>query len=136
MLASLGAESWSGPLIAFLQVVLIDLVLAGDNTVAVGVAASGLDDAQRRRVILARLRAMGLPCFEPEGAFYAFPSIAHTGLSSMEFAERLLMEERVAVVPGSGFGQCGEGYIRCCYATAMPLLEEAMVRMKRFVDKL
>jgi aminotransferase len=91
---------------------------------------------QRRRVILNRLHAMGLPCFEPEGAFYAFPSIAQTGLTSNEFAERLLMEERVAVVPGSGFGASGEGYIRCSYATAMPLIEEAMVRMQRFLAKL
>ncbi|MHB9024064.1 MAG: aminotransferase class I/II-fold pyridoxal phosphate-dependent enzyme [Armatimonadota bacterium] len=91
---------------------------------------------QRRHVIVKRLRDMGLPCFEPEGAFYAFPSIAHTGLTSLEFAERLLMEERVAVVPGSAFGDCGEGYIRCCYATALPLIEDAMVRMRRFVEKL
>jgi len=91
---------------------------------------------QRRRVIVNRLRAMGLPCFEPEGAFYAFPSIAHTGLSSVEFAERLLMEEKVAVVPGSGFGECGEGFIRCCYATSLSQIEEAMMRMQRFLDKL
>jgi aminotransferase len=91
---------------------------------------------QRRRVIVNRLRDMGMPCFEPEGAFYAFPSIAHTGLSSMEFAERLLQEQRVAVVPGSAFGECGEGYIRCCYATALPLIEEAMLRMRRFLDTL
>ncbi len=91
---------------------------------------------QRRRVILNRLREMGLPCFEPEGAFYVFPSIAKTGLSSSEFAERLLMEERVAVVPGSGFGDCGEGYIRCCYATEFQKLEEALARMKRFVASL
>lgn len=91
---------------------------------------------QRRRVIVNRLRDMGLSCFEPEGAFYAFPSIAHTGLSSNEFAERLLMEHRVAVVPGSGFGESGEGYIRCCYATSMPQIEEAMVRMRRFIDSL
>lgn len=91
---------------------------------------------QRRRVIVNRLRGMGLRCFEPEGAFYAFPYIGHTGLTSVEFAERLLMEHRVAVVPGSGFGACGEGYIRCCYATSMPLIEEAMARMARFVDAL
>lgn len=90
----------------------------------------------RRRVIVNRLRAMGLSCFEPEGAFYAFPSIASTGLSSVEFAERLLMQEQVAVVPGSAFGDCGEGYIRCCYATALPLIEEAMTRMARFIDTL
>jgi len=91
---------------------------------------------QRRRVLLHRFAEHGLPCFEPEGAFYAFPSIAHTGLSSMEFAERLLMEHRVAVVPGSAFGACGEGYIRCCYATSLPLIEEAMHRLRRFLDTL
>ena len=90
---------------------------------------------RRRRVILDRLRAMGLSCFEPEGAFYTFPSIKSTGLSSTEFAERLLMEEQVAVVPGCGFGACGEGYIRCCYATALPLIEEAMTRMERFIER-
>ncbi len=94
------------------------------------------DYDQRRRVILNRLRAMGLPCFEPEGAFYVFPSIAHTGLSSIEFSERLLREQRVAVVHGSAFGECGEGYIRCSYATALPKIEEAMVRMRRFLDSL
>jgi aminotransferase len=78
---------------------------------------------------------MGLPCFEPEGAFYAFPSIRATGLSSLDFAEKLLYEEKVAVVPGSGFGDCGEGYVRCCYATSLPLIEEAMRRMARFVSK-
>ena len=91
---------------------------------------------QRRRVILNRLRSLGLPCFEPEGAFYAFPSIAHTGLTSLEFAERLLFEEEVAVVPGSGFGACGEGYIRCCYATALPLIETAMTRMGNLLNRL
>jgi aminotransferase len=90
---------------------------------------------QRRRVVLRRLADIGLPCFEPEGAFYVFPSITSTGLDSNTFAERLLMEERVAVVPGGGFGACGEGYIRCCYATAMPLIEEALMRIERFVGK-
>lgn len=94
------------------------------------------DYDQRRRVIVNRLRAMGLSCFEPEGAFYAFPSIAGTGLSSIEFAERLLVEQRVAVVHGNAFGECGEGYIRCCYATAMPKIEEAMVRMRRFLESI
>jgi aminotransferase len=91
---------------------------------------------QRRRVLLSRFAEIGLPCFEPEGAFYAFPSIAHTGLSSVEFAERLLMEHRVAVVPGNAFGTCGEGYIRCCYATALPLIEEAMRRIRNFLSTL
>jgi aminotransferase len=94
------------------------------------------DYNQRRRVILNRLRSLGLTCFEPKGAFYAFPSITSTGLSSTEFAERFLMEHRVAVVPGNAFGACGEGYVRCCYATALPLIEEAMVRLQQFMASL
>jgi aminotransferase len=87
----------------------------------------------RRRFIVKKLNEIGLPCFEPKGAFYAFPSIEATGMSSEEFAERLLMEERVAVVPGSAFGQCGEGFVRCCYATSLASIEEALKRMERFV---
>ncbi len=89
----------------------------------------------RRRVIVNRLNDMGLSCFEPRGAFYAFPCIRSTGLSSDEFAERLLSEEKVAVVPGSAFGACGEGYVRCSYATSMELIEEAMRRMAAFVGR-
>jgi len=88
---------------------------------------------RRRRFIVKRLNEIGLPCFEPKGAFYAFPSIEATGMSSEEFAERLLMEERVAVVPGSAFGQCGEGFVRCCYATSLANIEEALNRTERFV---
>lgn len=90
---------------------------------------------QRRRVIVNRLNAMGLTCFEPRGAFYAFPSVAPTGMTSEEFAERLLREEKVAVVPGNAFGACGEGFVRCSYATSMPLIEEAMSRMAAFVAR-
>jgi aminotransferase len=90
---------------------------------------------QRRRVVVNRLNAMGLECFEPRGAFYAFPSVASTGMSSDEFAERLLQEEKVAVVPGTAFGACGEGFVRCSYATSMPLLEEALSRMATFVRR-
>ncbi len=90
---------------------------------------------QRRRVIVSRLNAMGLSCFEPKGAFYAFPSIAATGLKSEEFAEGLLEEQKVAVVPGTAFGACGEGFVRCSYATSMPLIEEAMSRMASFVKQ-
>jgi aminotransferase len=90
---------------------------------------------QRRRVIVKRLNAMGLRCFEPKGAFYAFPSIAKTGLTCEEFAQRLLEEEKVAVVPGTAFGECGEGFVRCSYATSMPLIEEAMARMASFVAR-
>ena len=90
---------------------------------------------QRRRMVLGRLNAMGLRCFEPRGAFYTFPSIEATGLSSEEFAERLLREEKVAVVPGSAFGECGEGYVRCSYAASLSELEEALKRMERFVER-
>ncbi len=90
---------------------------------------------RRRRFIVRKLNEIGLPCFEPKGAFYAFPSIEATGMSSEEFAERLLMEERVAVVPGSAFGQCGEGFVRCCYATSLASIEEALKRMEKFVKK-
>lgn len=90
---------------------------------------------QRRRLIVKGLNEIGLDCFEPKGAFYAFPSIRSTGLSSDEFAEKLLIEEKVAVVPGSAFGQCGEAHVRCCYAVALSDIEESLVRMKRFVER-
>jgi aminotransferase len=81
------------------------------------------------------LREIGLPCFEPKGAFYAFPNIKSTGMTSEEFAEKLLTEEKVAVVPGTAFGACGEGYVRCCYATATDEISEALDRMARFLSK-
>jgi aminotransferase len=87
----------------------------------------------RRRLLVAGLNQAGLPTFEPEGAFYAFPSIRPTGMTSEGFAEALLKEERVAVVPGSAFGQAGEGYVRCCYAVAAQEIEEAVTRIARFV---
>ncbi len=90
---------------------------------------------QRRRVIVKGLNDIGLSCAMPGGAFYAFPSIKTTGLSSEEFAERLLQEEKVAVVPGNAFGECGEGFIRCSYATALDKIEIALERMGRFVGK-
>lgn len=90
---------------------------------------------RRRRLIVAGLNNIGLSCFEPKGAFYAFPCIRSTGLSSMEFSERLLMEEKVAVVPGSAFGECGEGFVRCSYASSLENIEEALNRMARFVQR-
>ncbi|KKM09199.1 aromatic amino acid aminotransferase [Clostridiales bacterium PH28_bin88] len=90
---------------------------------------------QRRRLVLARLREMGLSCFEPKGAFYVFPSIEVTGMASEEFAEKLLHEELVAVVPGSAFGEAGEGHIRLSYASSVSQLTEALNRMERFVDR-
>jgi len=90
---------------------------------------------RRRRLIAGALNKMGLECFEPKGAFYVFPSIKSTGLSSDQFAERLLFEEKVAVVPGNIFGQCGEGYVRCSYATSLQNIQQAMERMAGFVQK-
>jgi aminotransferase len=90
----------------------------------------------RRQMMVAGLREMGLTTFEPKGAFYAFPSIRSTGLTDMEFAERLLDEEKVAVIPGSAFGECGRGHVRMCYATPRELLEEALERIGRFVGRL
>lgn len=91
---------------------------------------------QRRHLIVDGLNAIGLKCHMPEGAFYAFPSIKSTGLTSEQFAERLLFEEKVAIVPGTAFGASGEGHVRCSYATATDKIEMALMRMKRFVDKL
>ena len=87
----------------------------------------------RRRFLLSRFAEMGLPCFEAQGAFYLFPSIARTGMSSEEFCERLLQEEHVAVVPGSAFGACGKDNLRISYAYSLKHLTEAAVRMERFI---
>lgn len=89
---------------------------------------------QRRNFMTTSFNEMGLDCHMPGGAFYVFPSIRSTGLSSAEFAERLLLAEKVAVVPGSVFGESGEGFIRCSYATSLEQLMEAMKRMGRFVE--
>ena len=93
------------------------------------------DYARRRRMFVDGLNRIGLATCEPRGAFYAFPRIAATGMSDEEFAEKLLFEEQVAVVPGSSFGACGAGYIRCAYCTAYDKLEEALVRIERFLKK-
>lgn len=91
---------------------------------------------QRRSLVIHALEEMGLSCHVPGGAFYVFPSIEKTGLSSEEFAEQLLMKEQVAVVPGSVFGESGEGHVRCSYATSVQKLEEAMRRIDRFLQTL
>jgi aminotransferase len=93
------------------------------------------DYARRRRMFVDGLNRIGLTCCEPRGAFYAFPYIGDTGLTDEEFAEKLLFEEKVAVVPGSSFGSAGTGYIRCAYCTAYDQLEEALIRMERFLKK-
>jgi aminotransferase len=90
---------------------------------------------RRRKLVVERFNGMGLHCFEPRGAFYAFPDITSTGLDDESFAERLLFEERVAVVPGSAFGECGTGHVRACYATSYEKLVEALDRIERFVQR-
>lgn len=90
----------------------------------------------RRRVMIEGLKGMGLECFEPKGAFYIFPSIKSTGMTSLEFAEALLRAEKVALVPGDAFGECGEGFVRCSYATSIDNLSEALQRMERFLSTL
>jgi aminotransferase len=109
---------------------------------AVEALDKGMDDVMemkrsyrhRRHYFVDSLNELGLTCHTPGGAFYAFPSVKKTGMSSEEFAEKLLMEEKVAVVPGNVFGKGGEGYIRCSYASSMEQLQEAVKRMKRFVE--
>jgi len=113
------------------QVAAIEALKSGEPSVL-----EMVEDYNRRRLVMVKgLKDIGLPCFEPKGAFYAFPPIKVSGMTSEEFAEKLLMEEKVAVVPGTAFGQCGEGYIRCCYATSLAEIEEALLRMGRFVKK-
>ncbi len=114
------------------QVAALEALRGGEDSVLEMVA----DYNRRRKVIVKGLRDIGFSCFEPRGAFYAFPNITITGMNSETFAEKLLKEEKVAVVPGTAFGACGEGYVRCCYATSLPELEEALVRIKRFVNRI
>lgn len=90
---------------------------------------------RRRRVIVDGFNAIGLPTVEPRGAFYSFPQVSHLGLDSATFAERLLLEEEVAVIPGDPFGPSGDGYVRACYATSMEKIEIALERMGRFVQR-
>ncbi len=91
---------------------------------------------QRRRFLVKELNEMGLPCFEPYGAFYVFPNISRFGMSSEEFAGRLLQEQRVAVVPGDAFGKCGEGFLRISYAYSIENLKVALEKIQKFIDTL
>ncbi len=111
------------------QLAAVEALSGPDDDVAEMVA----DYDRRRRVFVKGLRELGLDCPEPGGAFYAFPSIRTSGMDSETFAERLLHAEQVAVVPGGVFGPSGEGHVRCSYATALPLLEEALERIGRFL---
>jgi len=90
---------------------------------------------KRRRYLVNALRNMGLPCFEPYGAFYVFPSIKGLNMTSDEFATKLLMEEKVAVVPGTAFGECGEGFLRISYAYSIDNLKIALERIEQFVGR-
>ena len=91
---------------------------------------------QRRRFVLHMLSEMGIPCFEPLGAFYLFPCIKEFGLSSEEFANKLLEEEKVAIVPGTAFGDSGEGFLRISYAYSIDNLRKALTRLGKFVERL
>ena len=91
---------------------------------------------QRRRFLMNAFKEMGLECFEPYGAFYVFPCIKEFGMSSDEFANRFLEEEKVAVVPGTAFGDCGEGFLRISYAYSLEHLKEAVGRLERFIGRL
>jgi len=113
------------------QYAAIEALRSGDTSVT----AMRKEFDARRRFMLKGFADIGLDCFEPEGAFYLFPSIQKTGLSSDEFCDRLLREEKLAVVPGTAFGECGDGFIRCSYAYSIDNLKEALVRLGRFVNK-
>lgn len=122
-------------------------VIMSAPTVAQYAAIEGLENSKRdvekmrtaynhrRRVMVDGFRKAGLECFEPKGAFYVFPNITSTGLSSEEFCQRLLLEEKVAIVPGSAFGSCGEGFVRACYAYSIENIQEAMIRIQRFSSR-
>lgn len=113
------------------QYAAIEALKNGDESVA----EMGREYNRRRRVLVEGFKNMGLDCFEPLGALYVFPCIKSTGMSSDEFCEKLLLEEKVLAVPGNAFGDCGEGFIRACYAASMEDIMEAIKRIKRFVEK-
>ncbi|MBQ8147941.1 MAG: aminotransferase class I/II-fold pyridoxal phosphate-dependent enzyme [Lachnospiraceae bacterium] len=114
------------------QYAAIDAVRDGDKDIEVMVRAYD----QRRNFLMQTFKEMNIECFEPFGAFYVFPCIKQFGMTSDEFATRLLMEEKVAVVPGTAFGDCGEGFLRISYAYSIEELKEALGRIKHFIDNL
>ena len=114
------------------QYAAVEALKNGDEDVAMMREAYN----QRRRYLMHAFKEMGLPCFEPFGAFYVFPCIKEFGMTSEEFAEKLLATEKVAVVPGTAFGDCGEGFLRISYAYSLEDLKVAIERLKRFVEKL
>ena len=113
------------------QYAAIEALRNGDNDIEV----MREEYDSRRKIIVSGFNSMGLDCFEPEGAFYAFPSIKSTGLSSGDFCEKLLYSNKVAVIPGTAFGDCGEGHIRCSYAYSLENINEALERIESFVKK-
>ena len=113
------------------QYAAIEALKGGDNSVKEMVKEYN----RRRRVLVDGFKKLGLDCFEPLGAFYVFPCIKSTGMTSDEFCEKLLMSEKVLTVPGNAFGECGEGYIRACYASSMENIMEALKRIERFLEK-
>jgi len=112
-----------------------DAALVAITSADADVEAMRAEYDRRRRLVVDGLNALGLDTFEPRGAFYAFPNIKASGMSDEAFAEKLLHEEHVAVVPGNAFGKGGEGFVRCSYATAYEKLEEALHRMERFMQR-
>jgi len=114
------------------QVAALEALLHGEDYVA----SMQTEYDRRRKLIVNGFNKIGLPTFEPKGAFYAFPKVDVTGLDCETFAERLLVEEKVAVVPGKAFGAGGDGFARCCYATAYEKIEEALNRIERFTNNL
>ena len=119
----------SAPTVA--QYAAIEALKRGDDDIEV--MRNEYDD--RRKIIVSGFNSMGLDCFEPEGAFYAFPSIKATGLSSNDFCEKLLYDMKVAVIPGTAFGACGEGHVRCSYAYSLESINAALERIETFVKK-
>lgn len=117
------------------QVAALEALRSGRENNYADVAQMRESYDRRRRLMVSKFREMGMSCFEPRGAFYVFPSIRITGMSSEEFCSRLLMEKKVAAVPGSAFGECGEGHIRCCYATALDKLTTALAGIASFVSE-
>jgi aminotransferase len=113
------------------QIAAAEALLHGEAAVQAMVA----EYDRRRKLIVGGFNRLGLTTFEPHGAFYAFPQVGSSGMNDETFAERLLMEERVAVIPGSAFGEAGAGHVRICYAQSYPLLEEAMGRMRAFMTR-
>jgi aminotransferase len=114
------------------QVAAMEALRNGENEMRQMIA----EYDQRRRLLVKGLNDLGLPCFMPKGAFYAFPNISHLGLPSKEFSRRLLYEQKVAAVPGTAFGECGEGHLRCTYATSTENLKVALLRLGAFIQDL